>query len=62
MLYILFKTFRKSDFKSTFISNIFSKFKKQENAENRTNNLNYLLDNNDFLTDKNLTYKLIFII
>ena len=62
ILYILFKTFRKSESKSTFLSWILNKIKNSKNEDNNSNNLNYFLDNNDFLTDKNLTYKLIFII
>lgn len=62
VLYLLFKTFRKTDSKTKFISNIFSKFLNSKNKDNKINDLNYFLDNNDFLTDTKVTYKLIFII
>ena len=62
ILYLLFKTFRKSYSKSNFLSWLFNKFKKEKNSEDKINNLNYFLDNNDFLSDKRVTFKLIFII
>jgi len=62
VLYILFKTFRKSYSKTNFLGWLLNKFKKEKDSEDKINNLNYLLDNNDFLSDKKVTYKLIFVI
>ena len=62
VLYILFKTFRKSYSKTNFFWWLLDKFKKEKNSEDKINNLNYFLDNNDFLSDNRVTYKLIFVI
>ncbi len=62
VLYLLFKTFRKSYSKNNFFLWLFNKFKKEKNSEDKINNLNYFLDNNDFLSDKKVTFKLIFVI
>lgn len=62
VLYLLFKTFRKSYSKNNFFLWFLDKFKKEKNSEDKINNLNYFLDNNDFLSDKKVTYKLIFVI
>ena len=61
-LYLLFKTFRKSYSKTNFLEWLFNKFKKEKNSDDKINNLNYFLDNNDFLSDKRVTFKLIFVI
>jgi len=66
VVYLVFKIFKKSESKSSIFFKIFQKFStkwtKNIKEKNHLNNLNYFLDNNDFLSDKKTNLKILFII
>jgi hypothetical protein len=54
VVYLVYKIFRKSIPKKSFVEKIFKNFKKNDDSE--------ILDNNDFLSDRKAHLKILFII